>query len=399
MKITDSAISLNSENQKTFIHTKKESLMVSGSTTLPGNISKGQLKNELLKDPDNYLGAVYDKDGNMIAGKKSNESIEDALKNAEKTQEDLEKQHENNLKKVIENRESTSGERIPTMEEVKEQIKRSIIRMLHAMLGGNPDDIDDGFAELNEKIRNLKSESMTSGRSRVPEWNKTFSVSYEREEMIYSSETTRFSATGVVKTSDGREIALNMNFHSEKELAFISRESFTGEVTIRQEPPAIDPLVINIDQPSAGISDITIDFDLDVDGVMDKVSFVDRGSGFLALDKNGDGKINDGSELFGTRSGDGFKDLAKYDLDNNGWIDENDAVFDKLKIWILGTDNKPTLISLKKAGIGAIHLGNVQTNMTLTDSTYDTRGYLRKSGIYLKENGEVSTIQHVDLVG
>ena len=42
-----------------------------------------------------------------------------------------------------------------------------------------------------------------------------------------------------------------------------------------------------------------------------------NGSGYLALDKNGDGTINDGSELFGTRNGDGFADLAQYDEDGN----------------------------------------------------------------------------------
>ena len=41
-----------------------------------------------------------------------------------------------------------------------------------------------------------------------------------------------------------------------------------------------------------------------------------------ALDINEDGKINDGKELFGTASGNGFGDLAAYDQDNNGWIDE-----------------------------------------------------------------------------
>ena len=51
------------------------------------------------------------------------------------------------------------------------------------------------------------------------------------------------------------------------------------------------------------------------------------GSGFLALDKNGNGKIDDGSELFGTKSGDGFADLAEYDSDGNGWIDEKGRVY------------------------------------------------------------------------
>ena len=54
---------------------------------------------------------------------------------------------------------------------------------------------------------------------------------------------------------------------------------------------------------------------------------------FLALDLNGDGRINNGSELFGALSGNGFADLAQYDSDANGWIDENDEIFQRLKVW------------------------------------------------------------------
>jgi hypothetical protein len=45
-------------------------------------------------------------------------------------------------------------------------------------------------------------------------------------------------------------------------------------------------------------------------------------SGLLVIDKNLDGKVNDGSELFGPSTGDGFEKLARYDEDRNGWIDE-----------------------------------------------------------------------------
>lgn len=48
------------------------------------------------------------------------------------------------------------------------------------------------------------------------------------------------------------------------------------------------------------------------------------GGVFLALDKNGDSVINDGKELFGAATGQGFKELAIYDSDKNYWIDEND---------------------------------------------------------------------------
>ena len=44
---------------------------------------------------------------------------------------------------------------------------------------------------------------------------------------------------------------------------------------------------------------------------------METGNAFLSLDKNSDGIINDGSELFGAASGNGFADLAKYDEDGN----------------------------------------------------------------------------------
>ena len=67
-----------------------------------------------------------------------------------------------------------------------------------------------------------------------------------------------------------------------------------------------DPLIVNIGSDTADVCDQTFKFDLDADGTEDEISMLGKGSGFLALDKNGDGKINDGSELFGTKSGDGF---------------------------------------------------------------------------------------------
>ena len=86
-----------------------------------------------------------------------------------------------------------------------------------------------------------------------------------------------------------------------------------------------------------------------------------KGSGYLALDTNADGIINDGSELFGTQSGNGFKDLLSHDEDGNGWIDEADSIFQKLKIWTMDENGVSTLLDLAEAGLGAIYLGYENT--------------------------------------
>ena len=118
----------------------------------------------------------------------------------------------------------------------------------------------------------------------------------------------------------------------------------------------------------------------------------------MALDKNEDGKIGDGSELFGTKSGDGFKDLAEYDEDKNGWIDENDSVYNKLKVWTKDSEGNDKLLNLKEADVGAIYLGNVNTEFNYKYMAGETDAVLRKTGIYLKEStGAAGTVAHVDL--
>lgn len=210
---------------------------------------------------------------------------------------------------------------------------------------------------------------------------------------ISHKEKLTFSSTGKIQTSDGRTIDLHMNFFKQTEkIEELSKTSISTEII-----PMCDPLVINLDVPCAGLSDMTADFDLTQDGDTQKFHFPISGSGFLALDKNGDNKINDGSELFGTKSGDGFKDLAKYDDDGSSWIDENDIVFSRLKVWTKDKDGTDKLIALADAKVGAIYLGSADADFALRDNSYDNLGQIRKTGIFLKENGQAGTMQHVDV--
>ncbi|MDA3847001.1 MAG: hypothetical protein PF505_10755 [Vallitaleaceae bacterium] len=61
-----------------------------------------------------------------------------------------------------------------------------------------------------------------------------------------------------------------------------------------------------------------ITFDITSSGNPTQMSFVKSGSGFLSIDKNQDGIINDGTELFGPATGNGFLELAAFDDDENG---------------------------------------------------------------------------------
>ena len=139
-------------------------------------------------------------------------------------------------------------------------------------------------------------------------------------------------------------------------------------------------------------------FDIDADGRLDQIAFVGEGSGLLALDRNRDGRINDGSELFGAISGDGFGELAGYDQDRNGWIDEADSIYDRLRVWTRDGAGEERLMALGKAGVGAIYLGNLSTPFQLKDEENELLGQVRSSGLYLEESGAAGTIQQIDLV-
>ena len=217
---------------------------------------------------------------------------------------------------------------------------------------------------------------------------------YSMNMLTYSeTEETGFHANGRACTEDGRTIDFNINI-------LMSRSYMEYmNVSIPTMADALcDPLVVNIGSDTADVRDQTFKFDLDADGTEDEISMLGKGSGFLALDKNGDGKINDGSELFGTKSGDGFGDLREYDSDGNGWIDENDDVFSKLKVWCKDENGKDILMDLKGADIGAIFLGEQQTEFSLGGADGYRDGVIRSTGVFLRESTDAAgTVQHVDL--
>ena len=217
----------------------------------------------------------------------------------------------------------------------------------------------------------------------------------EEMETCYSyeeSEETKVDIAGSVVTSDGRSIDFNINL----EMSRSFRETYMekSKVTMYQ---LRDPIVINMDCDTAAVSDVSFRFDLDGDGKDEKVSSLKGGSGFLAIDGNGDGKINDGSELFGARTGDGFKELSELDSDGNGWIDEGDEAWNDLRVWVKDMTGNDKLLTLKEADVGAICLGNAVSEFSLKGEMNVTQAQIRSTGVYLKESGGAGTVQHVDL--
>ncbi|HET8870129.1 MAG TPA: hypothetical protein VFM48_06765, partial [Aquabacterium sp.] len=99
-----------------------------------------------------------------------------------------------------------------------------------------------------------------------------------------------------------------------------------------------------------------------------QVGWVSSSDGLLVWDKNGDGKINDGSELFGTatklengqRAGDGYTAMSALDSNHDGILSATDAHFKDLKVWVDTNHNGITdageMKSLHDLGIVSLDL-------------------------------------------
>ena len=217
-------------------------------------------------------------------------------------------------------------------------------------------------------------------------------IAYNYQESRYEKETMSFGATGIVRTQEGTEIKIDVSLNMTRE--FLEQNNIQ---LLAGDAARVDPLVINLGSNIPSLSTTKFSFDLDADGESELVPFVNAGSGYLALDRNNDGLINNGSELFGPTSGDGFHELAQSDFDNNQWIDENDAIYNKLRVWSTDSDGNMSLEALGAVGIGAIYLGSVDSPFEFKAAGNQELGQIQKTGIFLFENGSAGTIQHIDL--
>ena len=101
-------------------------------------------------------------------------------------------------------------------------------------------------------------------------------------------------------------------------------------------------------------------FDIDNDGEPNKTAWVDKNDGLLAFDQNGNGKIDNQSELFGNIENAAYQNLIEYDSNEDGVMNREDRIWKNLKMWIdkntNGTTERGELVSLKELKITEIDL-------------------------------------------
>lgn len=247
-------------------------------------------------------------------------------------------------------------------------------------------------AEFSRDVEVRTGEAATAAVATNANGRAGYGIEYEYHAVREESETTTFSATGTIRTADGAEISFKLDLAMSRSYREETHISLRAGDAVRK-----DPLVLNFGGTAAQLADQRFRFDLDADGHAEDVPLFASGSGYLALDLNGNGRIDSGAELFGPATNSGFGELARHDGDANGWIDENDAVFDRLKVWTPAADGSGRLLGLKDAGVGALALAHAASAFELRGSGNADLGAVRASSVWLGDDGKAGSLQEIDL--
>jgi hypothetical protein len=171
-----------------------------------------------------------------------------------------------------------------------------------------------------------------------------------------------------------------------------------------------DPLVLDLD--GDGIETVGINplapvlFDHDNDGVRTGTGWIKSDDGLLVLDRNGNGTIDGGAELFGdntpgaagTPVANGYIALQAQDSNSDGQINNQDASYTQLRVWRDlnqdGISQAGELQTLGQAGIASIGVAGTTTNINLGNGNTQIA-----SGSFTRTNGSTGQSGTAELTG
>lgn len=198
-----------------------------------------------------------------------------------------------------------------------------------------------------------------------------------------------------------------------------TRDNFNNAVRWRR----VDPLTLDLDNDGietiASSSTNPILFDHDGDGIKTGTGWIASDDGFLALDRNSNGAIDNGTELFGDatpvtatfpsgstytyKAADGFVALKAEDTNHDGKVDSADANWNQLRVWRDlnqdGLSQAGELFTLNALGISSFNVDKTANSQTLANGNQiaDLGSYTKTDGTQ-GTMGEVSNMADVNLV-
>jgi len=186
---------------------------------------------------------------------------------------------------------------------------------------------------------------------------------------------------------NGKNILLDYSFHlASNKIQYNSYEIDRAELK--------DPLLVQFGQQGLGEISGQVSFDINQDDKTDKLPTFSGDVGYLVYDKNSNNQADNGSELFGPATGNGFSELAQLDDNNNGFLDREDSAYQQLYLW---QPEKNTWLSLAEAEIEAISTVAIATPYTFYNEKDEVQAQLRYSSFAIGESGRGFGVHHVDV--
>ncbi len=228
-------------------------------------------------------------------------------------------------------------------------------------------------AELNQALHGTVASEQPQNQNAAGVTIREWSYRYEAVSADFS---------GSVALEDGSSFSWSMQFA-------MSYEEFS--YSERTEQPMKDPLVMSFNGRPVELSGQSSVFNL-TDNAK-SIQQLAQGQYYLAKDSNNNGAVDSGRELFGPATGQGFAELASYDEDQNGLIDQQDPIWQSLWLW---RPEDKGLYSLKDMGVAALSVDSIATPFNLRHNN-DIQGRLERSSIFITENKNVGLLQQIDL--
>lgn len=185
-----------------------------------------------------------------------------------------------------------------------------------------------------------------------------------------------------LSVQQNNQIFLQFQFQME----FRFEISMEIQIDIQQLEQKQDPIVFDLDGDGIELTDVKngVRFDITGSGKPVQTAWIRGGDALLAWDRNGNGKIDSGLELFGDQwgSANGFEELRKLDNNNDRSIDPEDTKFKELVLWRDngdGISSQDELFTLSQLEIERIALNYKDTNIiadgnnTITQKSYFIR--------------------------
>ncbi|HPW58042.1 MAG TPA: hypothetical protein PLK58_05360 [Candidatus Rifleibacterium sp.] len=254
-----------------------------------------------------------------------------------------------------------------------------------------------------EKLLKQAQGSTSTGEEAAPVAAEASVEASAESSAVVSSSTSGNIATGrqsQALTTEEMSASLARRNSYELNLKFRQNTTVEERIGISLEELGIkkvDPLVLDLDGKGIQLTEAGKGaiFDVTADGKLDSTAWVKGNTALLTYDRNGNGVVDNGSELFGDQNGaaDGFEELGKYDANGDRKITILDPIFKALKLYRdLNGDGKMSkneFSTLSELGIKALNLNFMRASADINGNS------LILNGSFEREDGSTGQLADV----